>query len=373
MNVVNIISSNILCPLGISTPEVVGAVLHGRSGLARHNDYLDCEPYFASKLDLSTIDLACIENKNAFSTFEKMAIFSIHNANSQNIDFSDDTTIFILSTTKGNIDLLESENLHYEDLMLWASAKKIAEYFGNNNRPIVVSNACISGGSALIVAKRYLTQGIFKTAVVVGCDLVSRFVVSGFQSFKALSQNPCRPFDKKREGLNLGEAAATAILQLKHTDELASGAIYLGDAAITNDATHISAPSRTAEGLIRAIHLCDTSGIGFVAAHGTATAYNDAMEAKAIAQTGFSHLPTFSLKGYFGHTLGTAGLLETLVCCELLQQNFIVKNLHLNECDSDCNISISQKTEPYEAQAFLKTISGFGGCNAALVVRKLQG
>lgn len=144
---------------------------------------------------------------------ERLAILSASKAIREGgIDPTRDDVLFILSTTKGNVDLLEkdpADNRAY----LAGSAQKIAEWFGNPNRATVVSNACISGVCAQIAAVRALLGGRCRTAVVIGCDVLSKFIISGFQSFKALSPEPCKPYDRNRLGLNLGEGAATLILQ----------------------------------------------------------------------------------------------------------------------------------------------------------------
>ena len=129
-------------------------------------------------------------------------------------------------------------------MLLGQSASLVARYFGNPNQPVVVCNACISGVCAQIEAMRALRSGRYDCAVVVGADEQSPFIISGFLSFKALTDTPCRPFDKDRTGLNLGECAATVVLQA--ADAPAGWVLECG--SIRNDANHISGPSRTGEG-----------------------------------------------------------------------------------------------------------------------------
>lgn len=129
------------------------------------------------------------------------------------------------------------------------SAEKIARYFGNTNTPVVTSNACVSGVCAQIAAIRLLLGGKYRYAVVIGCDVLSRFIISGFQSFKALSPEPCRPFDKERKGLNLGEAAGTMILEnIGGTNVYGNGSLWEFAACSNhNDANHISGPPAPAK------------------------------------------------------------------------------------------------------------------------------
>ena len=239
------------------------------------------------------------------------------------IDPASKEVVFILSTTKGdNLDLI-------------TPAQKIAAHFGNPNAPIVVSNACTSGVCAQITAKRLLEAGLYKHAVVIGCDIQTQFIVSGFQAFKALSDEPCLPFSENRKGLNLGEAAATIIWSSeKHEGwQLVAGSIH-------NDANHISAPSRTGEGAYRCLQDVlqgvQPEEIDLLGVHGTATPYNDAMEQVAIERAGLQAVPISALKPHFGHTMGTAGVLETIICMLTAKKQFI------------------------------KMLSGFGGINAAI-------
>ena len=140
-------------------------------------------------------------------------------------------TLFIVSTTKGNVNLLrdtENQDPIKESVYLWHSARKISRFFNNPNEPLVISNACISGISAQIVAHRLLQTGNYDNAIVIGIDELSKFVVSGFLSFKALSNEVCKPFDVNRSGLNLGEGGLTLILGLANEESaLSAGTILL--------------------------------------------------------------------------------------------------------------------------------------------------
>jgi 3-oxoacyl-[acyl-carrier-protein] synthase-1 len=269
---------------------------------------------------------------------------------------------------------------------LWKSAQQISNFFGNKNTAIVVSNACISGAAAQIAAWRELENGNYDYAVVVGVDFLSKFIISGFQSFKALSSEVCRPFDKDRCGLNLGEAAATMIFsrsncrldpQSSQKQEISAFArMTLIDGVIRNDATHISAPSRIGEGCFRALNylitkhaLLDTD-IAFINAHGTATPYNDAMETVAIGRACLQNVPTNSLKPFFGHTLGAAGVMESIISMKALENNIVLPTLNFNLQDSEHQLNISKENQKTDKRYFIKLLSGFGGVNAALLFEK---
>ena len=169
---------------------------------------------------------------------------------------------------------------------------------------------------AILTARRLILSGQYEHAVVAGADLISKFILSGFQAFQAVSAGPCKPFDRARDGIKLGEGAATVILSSNRRYD--RGMKVLGG-AVSNDANHLSAPSRTGEELCYAIRSAldqarsSTMDIDLISAHGTATVYNDEMEAKAISLADLSAVPVNSLKGYYGHTLGAAGLIESIV------------------------------------------------------------
>src|SRR6185312_9668599 len=251
------------------------------------------------------------------------------------------------------------------------SANLISAHFGFVNRPVIISNACISGVLAIITGLRLLRSGQYENAVIAGADVISKFIFSGFQSFQALSQQICKPFDKWRDGLNLGEGAATVILS---TDKKHKGNMTVKGGAVSNDANHISGPSRTGKELTYAINKSmDDSGVSaadidFISAHGTATIFNDEMEANAITMAGLQNVPVNSLKGYYGHTLGAAGLVESVISIQSLKQGLVFPTAGFQELDKNMNISVCASVLPIKAKNFIKTASGFGGCNAAIVV-----
>ena len=377
------ISDNIISSLGFSSLENYCAVKDGRIGLQYYEQKFGLvEPFIASLLDEKKLDehffsLPNIE-KLRYTKLEKAAILSAHNALiNTDIDPSANNVLFIFSTTKGNVELLENnKDYEAERIYLWRSAQLIAQYFGNKNQPLVVSNACISGVSAQIAASRYLQSRRIDYAIVVGAEVLSKFIISGFQSFKALSQQVCKPFDKDRTGLNLGEAAATIIYASADKGNIAKNTLIYEAGAICNDANHISGPSRTGEGLFNAIKKTlkniNIDDISFINAHGTATPYNDDMEAVAINRCGLEKVVVNSLKGYFGHTLGAAGILETIISAYALQDNVIVKSQGFEKLGVAEPLRVSTEVATSYKPAFLKLISGFGGSNAAIIMRNYK-
>jgi len=219
-----------------------------------------------------------------------------------------------------------------------------------------------------------LRLGKYKYVVVIGVDMLSKFIVTGFQSFKALSQEACKPFDVNRAGLNIGEAVATLVLTERAEEELHSDDVVFTAGATRNDANHISGPSRTGEGsylaLRKVMEGIDVSEIAFVNAHGTATLYNDEMESIALTRAGLQDVPVNSLKGYFGHTLGAAGVLESIISTRALKDDTILKTYGFDTLGVTNPLDIVKEVRTTNRRRCLKMLSGFGGCNIAALFTK---
>lgn len=376
MKDVFIIADNIFSPLGSTTNENFDALLQDISAVKEHRNAFANEPYYAALFSGDITFPALTENNN-YTKFESLLIASIDEAVKQSgIDVQDNKTLLIISTTKGNISLLESEPYSkqlQQRMALHTSAKLIAGYFGFVNEPLVVSNACISGSLAIITGMRFIQSGKYDNVVVAGADVITKFILSGFKSFQALSNSICKPFDAARDGINLGEAAATVVLSStkKNNDD-----IRVVSGAISNDANHISGPSRTGNELYQCIATAMNDGglskddIDFISAHGTATMYNDEMEAKAIALAGLTAPPVNSLKAFYGHTLGAAGLVESVISLESLKQNMILPSKGFGVHGVSQPINVCQEIVSKPIRNCIKTASGFGGCNAAIVFSK---
>jgi 3-oxoacyl-[acyl-carrier-protein] synthase-1 len=397
-----LLSDNIISSLGFTAEENYRNVKRGLCGLTLlTNHYGMPEPFTASAIDGTRLEEA-FRNllaetppppppggerntpNGGYTKPEKAAIVSIAEAlKHTHIDPADPRVLFILSTTKGNIFLLDdtapptTTPPYYEPdrIYLWRSAELIARYFGNPHPPITISNACISGAAALLTAHRELQAGRYHHAIVTGVDTLSRFILTGFRALKALSPHPCRPFDAHRTGINLGEAAATLILSERSEKTLNPGDLLLTSGAIRNDACHLSAPSRTGEGYLLALRQTlrgiPPDQIAFINAHGTATPYNDEMESIALTRAGLHTLPVNSLKGYLGHTLGAAGILESILSTRALQEGLILKTRGYETPGGLSHpLPIVTQTLPTRKHRCLKTLSGFGGCNAALLYTK---
>lgn len=354
---------NIVTPLGWDMPSTAKAMFLGKSAIERvatfgklsHLCMAVCPPQATDEA------FAKLGLKGSFSHLEKLLLLAA-------IPLSctlDERTVLILSTTKGNIGALGAEPPY-----LSALAQKIADVLGISTPPVVVSNACVSGAMALSVAQRLLQGGVYNSALVVAGDEVSEFVLSGFGAFQAMSAAPCKPYDAQREGISLGEAAAAVYLS---THPQGAVAQLLGSSSV-NDANHISGPSRTGEGLYRSVTNALAQAqllpqqIDFINAHGTGTLYNDEMESIAFGRASLSNVPLNSYKGYLGHTLGAAGLVETLLSIAFCKKNTLLKSLNFEELGVSVPIKVLKETVQHPVRYFLKTASGFGGSNTALVI-----
>jgi 3-oxoacyl-[acyl-carrier-protein] synthase-1 len=303
-----------------------------------------------------------------FTRLETLHILSISDVlKNSGVNIGDPRTLIILSTTKGNIDLLEKDRypaIDTERIHLW-------------NKPLVVSNACISGMLAILVGSRLIKAGGYDHVIVTGGDLVTEFVVSGFQSLQSLSPKPCKPFDAARDGLSLGEGCGTIVLSRHHSLCGMPEKIIVAGGSCTNDAHHITGPSRTGEGLYVAIRraLREASlgppDIDYISAHGTATDYNDEMEGKALSWAGLESVPVNSFKGYFGHTLGAAGIIESALAVDSMRNDELFRSAGFENLGISRPIHILTDHLAREVNHCLKTASGFGGCNAAIVFKKI--
>lgn len=370
MSKVFAISDNIFSPIAANTKENYIAAAEGKSAIKQHNKpNIYPTPFWASLFSETEV-------QQGFSRFESVCISSIENALKpiENL-LNKSETIFILSSTKGNIELIENGNYTKADISLFNSAKKVANKFSLNNQPIVVSNACISGVLAINMAQQLLANGSYKHAIICGVDVLSKFVISGFHALGAASSEICKPFDKNRTGINLGECAATIVLSTEEKLNTFSKRIEVGEGFTTNDSNHISGPSRTGAELAFAIQKTISKNqiaideISFVNAHGTATLFNDEMEAKAFNLSGIAQVPTNSTKAITGHSLGAAGVIESILSIHSLLENKILPSTNFSELGTTVPVNVNAQYISSEKSVALKTASGFGGCNAVTLFK----
>ena len=373
---VYIAQNNIVSPLGFTTGENMDALAAGRSGIRLVEDAaLSPVPVFASVIDHVALLKAAADCGLPASIIriETLLLLAAWPVLQQAGMRPDARMGFILSTTKGDIGALQTSCSNIEAALPTTTAHHVARHLGFTAAPVVVCNACVSGLLAISVARTMIRSGRYDHVLVVGADEVTAFVLAGFRSFQAIADEPCRPFSANRAGVTLGEAAAAALITSDSTHAIAE---ILGDGS-ANDANHISGPSRTAEGLFYSVAGAlreagiDASAIDYISAHGTATLYNDEMEAVAFDRLGLTGAPVNSLKGSFGHTLGAAGLLEAIIAATAAQHNMLLPTVGFETLGVTKPLNVIQSySDGHGINTFLKTASGFGGCNAAMIFRK---
>lgn len=387
-------ASAMVTSLGEGVERNFSALLRGEVGVRRVvNPRVSQSPVTAGIIPDSVYD-ALYERYDRQRTLTLTEIIAVHCISSVLGNRSADGIGLVIASAKGNISLLEGHSTEWAEfhketgeetgvmaqhpdspgagsaLLLGPMARRIASRFGiNADDTIVVSNACISGITAVAVARRLILSGHYKEMVVVGVDTQNRFITSGFASFKSLSDDVCRPYDESRCGLNLGEACGAMLLTTEGEGVCISGA------ALTDDANHISGPSRTGDGLYfamrKAMAEAGADNVDMLQMHGTATAYNDEMESKACSLAGLQNVPVQSLKPYFGHTMGASGVIETIIAAEELRNKILTGTPGFETLGVPMPLNISRSNvelpsgKPLRA---LKTASGFGGTNAALLL-----
>ena len=282
----------------------------------------------------------------------------------------------IIATTKAAVDELLEEGDHMTGHPL-----KLGDLFqgitGTQGHVGIVSAACASGTIALIKAAAHIAGGGSEPVLVVGIDILSRFVLAGFAGLQALSSDGCRPFDQMRNGLSLGEGVAIMVVSSREWAERHAVAIkaVIDGWGISCDSVHITAPCRHGSGLRRVLDLAlgeNKNRVGAINAHGTGTDYNDAMELTAF--TSFWQTdppPIHSIKGAVGHCLGGAGLIEAAIAVQSLRQEIIPPTVGCQQPEN-CKIPISNRPQPLTLPTVFSCNSGFGGINAGVLLKNPQ-
>jgi 3-oxoacyl-[acyl-carrier-protein] synthase II len=250
--------------------------------------------------------------------------------------------------------------------------------FGITSPCLIIANACASGTNAIGHAFQCIRSGRYQRVLAGGYDALCELVFVGFDSLQAATAEKCRPFDAQRSGMVLGEGAALLALE---EWELAQnrGAHILAEVkgyGISTDNHHLTQPNPSGIGprgameqALRSARL-DTSEIDYINAHGTATRFNDAAEAKAIHDLFKSRVPVSSTKSMMGHSLGAAGAVEAIVCVLAMQHDLLPPNINFSSLDEDIDLNIVANQARFQTvRTVLSNSFGFGGTNASIVLR----
>jgi 3-oxoacyl-[acyl-carrier-protein] synthase II len=260
-------------------------------------------------------------------------------------------------------------------------ADRVALAFSCRGPRLTVSTACSSGANALGLAADWIRDGRASAVLCGGADSLCRMTYAGFNSLQALDREPCRPFDRRRAGLSLGEGAALFVFEDWDVAK-ARGAEVLGEFlgyGVSGDAHHLTQPRPDGLGatlaIERALAAARVSGdeIDYVNAHGTATPQNDVVETRAIKAVlgARAHsIPVSSTKSMIGHTLGAAGAIEALASLLAIRGGFVPPTATLVEPDPECDLDyVPVHSRPAKLRTVLSNSYGFGGNNTSIVVR----
>jgi 3-oxoacyl-(acyl-carrier-protein) synthase len=255
-------------------------------------------------------------------------------------------------------------------------AHALARRLGARGPVLTVSTACASGATALGVGVDLLRADAADLVVAGGYDVLCRFVMRGFDALRSLTRERVRPFDRRRSGLLLGEAAGLVLLARDRDARSRLGRV-LGHAS-SSDGSHIAAPDPEGRGLEHALRgAMAAAGVGpadvdFVSAHGTGTVLNDRIETavlKRVLGARAYRMPVNSIKGALGHTMGAAATLEAIMCLLAARDRVVPSTFGYEEPDPECDLDYVPGTaRPARTRVSVSTSLGFGGCNAALVL-----
>ncbi len=253
-------------------------------------------------------------------------------------------------------------------------ARRLALDLGLSGVCAAVSTACASGLVALSLAERRIARGEEERLLVIGVDVLHPFIIAGFGGIHALDPEACRPFDVARRGISMGEAAGAILLSAHERESI--GIVLAGHGG-ANDAYDAILPGTGGEGLLLAARRAlsraglQPRDVDVVHVHGTGTVANDSSEAAGLASLfGGRTAPAFGTKAQTGHTLGAAGILETLLAIEALQRGAAPVNVGLQEQGVDLRLDLVRETRDLPAaRCALKVAGGFGGVQAALVLQ----
>jgi 3-oxoacyl-[acyl-carrier-protein] synthase II len=373
MNQVYITQAETITALGPDLESLYDGLLEKKAGIRKVSRFETKE--YVSNCAALVDDL---ESKN-----NRSLIFDLSDKLMDQLSGIDKDCALITASTKAGIDLLEkhsSTSLKIESQVFPSSLPEyIAVKLGLNHFGFNINSACASSTIAVAKGASLIRMGHADSVLVCCMDIISEFTFSGFSALQAMSASPAAPFDKNRQGLTLGEgAAAIVLMSKKKMDQLnLSPLAQVCSWGIANDASHITAPARDGRGLKLAIkNACTQAGIlpadiGAFNTHGTGTVYNDLMELHVIKSL-FSgkDISANSIKGAIGHTLGAAGGIEVALCVKMLENEIMPGTMGFIHPEEDAQNIISSESRPFSGDYILTTNSGFGGTNAAIIIKR---
>ena len=320
--------------------------------------------------------ISCIGKISTNKTFDQLLYEKCLNVlNNSSLQNFDDTLLIVGSSVGGMLHTENSylknkdyKNIDYKKHMISSIAVFLQEKFSFRD-DVSFSTACTSSANALAYAKEVINKGIYKNVLVVGIDSLSHTTVCGFSGLSVLSSEPCKPFDKNRNGMNVSEAIAVLLLQ----DKKEENSLLFCGVGYSSDAHHMTQPHPEGKGAKRAMQNALFSGnidikdVDYINAHGTGTKANDASETAAIHSLFKNYKPyVCSTKSITGHTLGASGALEAIITCIVLQKQIITPNNNLNEIENN-ELNFPLQTIEKKVSYALSNSFAFGGNNTSLL------
>ncbi len=396
-NRVAVVAAGVVSPLGIGQAETSASLRSGRdciSAITRFSTDL-CRCKIAGQVpDERLADIGQgIRRPNRLHRVSRMLILALAEALKQSRGFQPELSV--LGTTSGGMTFGEEyyrnlkgprkSNRSNPSLIANYTPQKAAmdaqEAFGISAPCQIIANACASGTNAIGHAFDCVRSGRYQRVLAGGYDALSELVFVGFDSLQASTPEKCRPFDRDRSGMVLGEGAAILLLENLEVAK-GRGANILAEVigyGISTDNHHLTQPDPSGIGARQAMESALQSAgitakeIDYVNAHGTATPFNDAAEGKAIIEL-FDGVPVSSTKGMMGHSLGAAGAIEAIFTLLALQHQLLPPNINFRNGDAGLPLNIvANKAAPEKLRTALSNSFGFGGTNASVIIRSFEG
>ncbi|BAX82456.1 beta-ketoacyl-[acyl-carrier-protein] synthase family protein [Labilibaculum antarcticum] len=383
----------IVSALGLGVKQNIHALQNGHTGIAPIK-YLQTrlrDKFVLGEVKYSNTDLKSIlgiDEDELISRTSMLGILAVREAaNMAGLTLDELKTCALVSgTTVGGMDLTEqivdfdSEKDLHKVLNLHPcgdSTEKIASYLGIGGFVTTYSTACSSAANAIMMGARLIKSGRADRVIAGGTDALSCFTLNGFNSLLILDCEYCRPFDRSRAGLNLGEGAGFIVLEAEDIAKPNKALAVLSGYANANDAHHQTASSPEGIGaslsMQKAMEVAGLkcADISYINAHGTGTPNNDSSEARAIGNLFGDNPPFSSTKAFTGHTLGACGGIEGVFSIMAIQNQELYAGLNFSEADEDSHIVPIDQYEKSEIKHVLSNSFGFGGNNSSLVFSKI--
>jgi len=381
--------------LGCGVECIQGSILGNRSGL-RKNDFPGCdlETWIGRVGVLETTllprHLEHLDSRNNRLTWLGLQQDGFLASVFELIDrIGVDRIGVVMATSTSSIGRTEEAYMHLDDSGLFPAKYCqpevhnlhspgifVAEATGLTGPSLTISTACSSSAKVFATASRWINHGFVDAVLLGGIDSLCLSILYGFNSLELLSSGPCRPFDMRRDGISIGEAAGFALLVRK---DLAPEAEFeLLGYGESSDAYHMSHPHPEGKGAILAMEQSlkraglPASSIEYINLHGTASRANDLVESYALSRLFPTQTLASSTKGWTGHTLGAAGILETVITLESMKHGLLPGTLNCDHPDPEFKFPILTENTQKPIRTAMMNSFGFGGNNASLIFGRLN-